>query len=383
MGREPTWRCNPAAVATSCAREGRGANLIAGTWTGFRHAVLHRPPPSLGRSSAVAAHSYPGKVAATTAKNGITRVARRADATFDYLAADGSRIDDAAELERIRRLAIPPAWTDVWISDQPEARLQATGRDRRGRKQYRYHPAFRRARESVKFESLIEFGRVLPKLRRTVDRDLRRRDLPREKVLATTVAILEATRIRIGNRKYAEANHSYGLTTLRPQQVLVEGSTVRFVFRGKSGRRHRLELHDRRLARVVGRCRAAPGRELFQYATPSGEWVAIQSDDINAYLRATTGRDVTAKTIRTWAASVLALRALRAGNSAQATSPRSVLGQAIKTVAAALGNTPPVTRASYIHPQVIDWYLDGGSEARPTSARRHADLAGYRPTSGD
>jgi DNA topoisomerase-1 len=304
------------------------------------------------------------KVAATTApKHGISRVARPAIGAFDYLAADGSRIADPAELDRIRRLAIPPAWTDVWISDQPEARLQATGRDRRGRKQYRYHPAFRRARESVKFESLLEFGAVLPKLRRTVDRDLRRRDLPREKVLATTVAILEATRIRIGNRKYAEANHSYGLTTLRPQQVVVEGSTVRFVFRGKSGRRHRLELHDRRLARVVGRCRAAPGRELFQYETAAGEWVAIRSDDINAYLRSITGRDVTAKTIRTWAASVLALRALQAAAPAEAASPRSVLGQAIKTVAAALGNTPPVTRASYIHPEVIDWYLDGGSEA--------------------
>ncbi|HEY7827391.1 MAG TPA: hypothetical protein VIB99_04100, partial [Candidatus Limnocylindrales bacterium] len=207
------------------------------------------------------------------------------------------------------------------------------------------------------------------RLRRTVDRDLRRRDLPREKVLATTVAILEATRIRIGNRKYAEANHSYGLTTLRPQQVVVEGSMVRFVFRGKSGRRHRLELHDRRLARVVGRCRAAPGRELFQYATPAGEWVAIQSDDVNTYLRDVTGRDITAKTIRTWAASVLALRALRAGDPAQTASPRSVLGQAIKTVAGALGNTPPVTRASYIHPDVIDWFLDGGSEAGPDLSR--------------
>jgi DNA topoisomerase-1 len=278
--------------------------------------------------------------------------------------ADGSRIKDEAELDRIRSLAIPPAWTDVWISEQPGARVQATGRDSRGRKQYRYHPAFRRARESVKFESLLEFGRVLPKLRRTVDRDLRRRDLPREKVLATTVAILEATRIRIGNRKYAEANHSYGLTTLRPQQVVIEGSTVRFVFRGKSGRRHRLELHDRRLASVVGRCRAAPGRELFQYATPAGEWVAIQSDDVNAYLRAVTGQDITAKTIRTWAASVLALRALRAGK-AETTGPRSVLGQAIRSVAAALGNTAPVTRASYIHPEVIDWYLDGGSDSGP------------------
>ena len=234
----------------------------------------------------------------------------------------------------------------------------------RGRKQYRYHPAFRRARENDKFDGLAEFGRVLPALRRRVDRDLRRRGLPREKVLATTVAILEATRIRIGNRKYAEANHSYGLTTLRSQQVAVEGSTVRFVFRGKSGRRHRLELHDRRLASVVARCRAAPGRELFQYQSPDGSWVAVRSDDVNDYLRDATASDITAKTIRTWSASVLALRVLRDGKPSELPA-RSRLGQAIATVAAALGNTPPVTRASYIHPGVIDWYLDGGVAAEP------------------
>ncbi len=177
------------------------------------------------------------------------------------------------------------------------------------------------------------------------------------------MAILEATRIRIGNRKYAEANHSYGLTTLRPQQVIVDGSTVRFVFRGKSGRRQRLELHDRRLARVVSRCRSAPGRDLFQYASAEGGWVPINSEDVNAYIRDATGKDITAKSFRTWSASVLALRALRAGDQSELTTPRSVLGQAIRTVAAALGNTPPVARASYIHPGVIDWYLDGGPSA--------------------
>lgn len=310
-------------------------------------------------------------VTAVDAKQGIARVNRDTSGemgalAFDYVAADGAVINDAAEIDRIRRLAIPPAWTDVWISDQPGARLQATGRDRRGRKQYRYHPAFRRARETSKFESLADFGHVLPALRRHVDRDLRRRGMPREKVLATTVAILEATRIRIGNRKYAEANHSYGLTTLRPQQVIVEGSTVRFVFRGKSGRRHRLELHDRRLAAVVARCRAAPGRELFQYATPAGEWIALRSEDVNSYLRAVTGSEITAKTIRTWSASVLALRVLHDGNASEAAAPRSALGQAIKMVAAALGNTPPVTRASYIHPAVIDWYLDAGPDPGPS-----------------
>jgi DNA topoisomerase-1 len=232
---------------------------------------------------------------------------------FRYRASDGSWIVDPVVLDRIRRLAIPSAWTDVRISDQPGARLQATGRDARGRKQYRYAAAFRRSREADKFADLAEFGRVLPRLRRRVDRDLRRRGLPREKVLATVVALLEATRIRIGNREYAEANHSYGLTTLRPQQVIVEGGTVRFVFRGKSGRRHRIVLEDHRLARIVARCRAVPGQDLFQYAATDGAWVPIRSDDVNSYLRDVTGSDITAKEFRTWSASVLALSLLRAG----------------------------------------------------------------------
>jgi DNA topoisomerase-1 len=300
---------------------------------------------------------------------GISRVARPADAgpaSFDYLARDGSVIDDRAVLERIRRLAIPPAWTDVWISERPAARLQATGRDARGRKQYRYHRDFRAAREQSKFAALVEYGRALPAIRRQVDHDLRRRGLPREKVLATTVAVLEATRIRIGNRKYAEANHSYGLTTLRPQQVEVEGGTVRFVFRGKAGRRHRIALHDRRLATVVARCRAAPGQELFQYVGPDGDWAAIHSQDVNDYLRAISGSEVTAKSIRTWSASVLALRALREGKDSEPASPRSALGQAIRTVADALGNTPPVARASYVHPEVIDWFLRTDAKAGPS-----------------
>ncbi len=302
-----------------------------------------------------------------SSKAGISRVpgaaGRAGRKSFDYLRPDGSVIKDAAEIRRIRRLAVPPAWADVWISDRPSARLQATGLDQRGRKQYRYHSDFRSARDASKFASLLDYGRVLPAIRRQVDHDLRRHGLPREKVLATTVAILEATRIRIGNRQYAEANHSYGLTTLRPQQVVVDGATVRFVFRGKSGRRHRMAFHDRRLAAVVARCRAAPGRELFQYSAPDGDWAAIHSEDVNDYLRAISGGEVTAKTIRTWSASVLALRVLREGKDSELASPRSVLGQAIKTVAVALGNTPPVARASYVHPSVIDWFLEGDAEA--------------------
>lgn len=281
---------------------------------------------------------------------------------FAYRGPDGAPLRDPVELERIRALAVPPAWSDVWISVQPGARVQATGRDRRGRLQYRYHPAFRRSREAEKYAGLVEFGRMLPRLRRRVDRDLRRRGLPREKVLAGVVAILEATRIRIGNREYAEANHSYGLTTLRPQQVSVDGVTARFVFRGKSGRRHRILLEDARLARFVARCRATPGRELFQYAAPDGSWVPVRSDDVNDYLREVTRADITAKSIRTWSASVLALRLLRGGGEADKGTSRSVLGHAIRTVAEALGNTPTVARASYVHPEVIEWYLDAEPE---------------------
>ena len=301
---------------------------------------------------------------AVLAPLGIIRV--RGANGFRYRASDGSWIVDPVVLDRIRRLAIPPAWTDVRISDQPGARLQATGRDARGRKQYRYAAAFRRSREADKFADLAEFGRVLPRLRRRVDRDLRRRGLPREKVLATVVALLEATRIRIGNREYAEANHSYGLTTLRPQQVIVEGGTVRFVFRGKSGRRHRIVLEDHRLARIVARCRAVPGQDLFQYAATDGAWVPIRSDDVNSYLRDVTGSDITAKEFRTWSASVLALSLLRAGFEPEAAGQRSVLGRAIQTVAKELGNSPIVCRTSYIHPRVIAGYLSENLDVAPT-----------------
>jgi DNA topoisomerase-1 len=296
--------------------------------------------------------SRPGSI-----RPGITRVRVRGGG-FRYQRPDGTWIKDVAELERIHQLAVPPAWIDVWISDKPRARVQATGRDSRGRLQYRYHPAFRRSRDAQKFAGLVEFGRLLPRLRRRVDRDLRRRGLPRDKVLAGVVAILEATRIRIGNREYAEANHSYGLTTLLPQQVMVEGDTARFVFRGKSGRRHRVVLEDARLAHFVARCRSTPGHELFQYETQDGTWEPVRSDDVNAYLREATGGDFTAKSIRTWSASVLALQLLRSGRRANEPRPRSAVGRAIQVVADALGNTPTISRSAYVHPDVIDWYLD-------------------------
>jgi len=294
----------------------------------------------------------------------ITRV--RAGRGFRYRLADGSWLGNRQELARIRALAIPPAWTDVSISDRPRSRIQATGYDARGRKQYVYDPAYRRSQDARKFRALREFGEVLPRLRRQVSRDLRRRGLPREKVLATVVAVLEATRMRIGNEEYASANHSYGLTTLRPQQVSVAGGTVRFVFKGKSGRRHRIVLEDRKLARLVARCRAAPGQELFQYAADDGTWVPVRSDDVNDYLRDVTGSDITAKAFRTWSASVLALTLLASETDAAPAGRRSIVRRAVETVAAALGNTPTVCRDSYIHPHVLSCYLADDLDVVPT-----------------
>ncbi|HEY7937913.1 MAG TPA: hypothetical protein VID26_12395 [Candidatus Limnocylindrales bacterium] len=294
----------------------------------------------------------------------ITRV--RAGRGFRYRLADGSWLGKRTELARIRALAIPPAWTDVSISDRPRARIQATGYDARGRKQYIYDPAYRRSQDARKFRALREFGEVLPRLRRQVSRDLRRRGLPREKVLATVVALLEATRMRIGNEQYASANHSYGLTTLRSQQVSVADGTVRFVFNGKSGRRHRIVLEDRKLARLVARCRAAPGQELFQYARDDGSWVPVRSDDVNGYLRDVTGSDITAKAFRTWSASVLALSLLASETKMAPAERKSIVRQAVETVAAALGNTPTVCRDSYIHPHVLSCYLADDLDVSPT-----------------
>jgi DNA topoisomerase-1 len=285
---------------------------------------------------------------------------------FRYRLGDASWISDRTELARIRALAIPPAWTDVSISAHPGSRIQATGYDARGRKQYVYDPAYRRAQDARKFRSLEDFGEVLPRLRRRVSHDLRRRGLPREKVLATVVALLEATRMRIGNREYAAANHSYGLTTLRTQQVIVADGSVRFVFKGKSGRRHRIVVEDRKLAGLVARCRATPGQDLFQYAADDGTWVPVRSDDVNDYLREVSGRDITAKTFRTWSASVLALTLLAPETDVAPAGRRSVVRQAIDTVAAALGNTPTVCRDSYIHPHVLSCYLSDDLDVAPT-----------------
>jgi DNA topoisomerase-1 len=292
----------------------------------------------------------------TDARPGIRR--RRAGRGFSYLDPDGRRIRDREELGRIRALAVPPAWEDVWICPDPLGHLQATGRDARGRKQYRYHTRYRERRESAKYERLVAFARALPAIRRRVDRDLARPGLPREKVLAAVVRLLELTLIRVGNDEYARLNRSFGLTTLRDRHASVRGASVRFRFRGKSGRVHEVGLRDRRLATVVSRCRDLPGQELFQYVGDDGEPVDIASDDVNEYLRA-IAPDLTAKDFRTWAGTVLAYRALQALDepATDGEARRNVVA-AIRETADQLGNTSAVCRRSYVHPVVVEAYLD-------------------------
>ena len=278
---------------------------------------------------------------------------------FRFVTARGTRVS-ARDRARIRGLVIPPAWTDVWISPDPLGHLQATGRDARGRKQYRYHPRWRQVRDEDKYGSLAEFGRALPAIRRRINRDLRRQGLPREKVLAAVVKLLETTFIRVGNDEYARSNNSYGLTTMRDAHVRVTGSTVRFVFRGKSRVQHQLELNDRRLARIVKRCRDLPGQELFQYLDEDGRVVDVGSGDVNAYLKETTGTDFTSKDFRTWAGTVLAAKLLSACEpSTSMTAGKRIVANAIDQVAHRLGNTRAVCRKCYVHPAVVDAYLDG------------------------
>ncbi|HEX5039003.1 MAG TPA: DNA topoisomerase IB [Candidatus Limnocylindria bacterium] len=289
---------------------------------------------------------------------GVTR--RRAGRGWTFHGVDGRRITDARRIAWFKRLAIPPAWTEVWICPDRRGHLQATGRDARGRKVYRYHPSWRGARDELKYDRLLAFARALPGIRRRVERDLRRQGLPREKVLATVVALLERTRIRVGNEEYARENRSFGLTTLRERHARVRGGRMTFAFKGKSGREHEVDVADRRLARIVARCRELPGQQLFQYIGDDGERRAVASDDVNDYLREITGRNFTAKDFRTWAGTVLAAMALQEFQAfdTEAEAKRNVV-RAIETVAEKLGNTPAVSRASYVHPTVIDAYLEG------------------------
>jgi DNA topoisomerase I len=285
---------------------------------------------------------------------------RRQGTHFKYLDRDGREIAEESTLNRIRGLAIPPAWTEVWICPSTNGHIQGTGRDARGRKQYRYHDRWREARDEDKYGRMIDFAKALPRLRRRVARDMRRRGLPREKVLATVVRLLETTLLRVGNEEYARDNRSFGLTTLRGRHARVRGDHVGFVFRGKGGKEHEVGIEDRAAARIVKQCQDLPGQELFQYASEDGSRRHIHSDDVNEYLQETTGLDFTAKDFRTWAGTVLAARALRELEpfDSETQAKRNVL-EAIESVARQLGNTRAVCRKCYVHPAVVDAYMDG------------------------
>ncbi len=289
---------------------------------------------------------------------GITR--RRTGKGFAYTGADGRPLRDKEHLTRIASLVIPPAWERVWICPSPIGHIQAIGYDVRGRKQYRYHPRYREVRNETKFRKMQEFSGVLPLVRKRVNRDLSLAGLPREKVLATVVRLLETTFIRIGNVEYARENESFGLTTLRTRHVQLEGGTLRFHFRGKSGQDHEIELHDRRLARIVRQCQDLPGYELFQYLDETGERHTVDSCDVNAYLKEITGSDFTAKDFRTWAGTVQsALELASLGTFETEAECKRKIVDAVKYTAKRLGNKPATCRKYYIHPAVLDAYTDG------------------------
>jgi DNA topoisomerase I len=289
---------------------------------------------------------------------GITR--RRAGKGFAYSYPDGSAVMDEKTLERIRSLAVPPAYRNVWICPLENGHLQATGLDDRGRKQYRYHPRFREVREADKFHRMIDFGEALPRVRDRVDEDLARPGVPREKVLAVIVYLLEKSLIRVGNEEYAKENKSFGLTTLRMRHVKVQGSNIRFNFLGKSRLKLEVEIHDRRLARAVSQIQELPGQHLFQYEDDDGNPHGVTSHDVNAYLKEISGHDFTAKDFRTWAGTVLALTELGQVEPMETLRARKTqVTSVIKVVAKQLGNTPAVCRKCYVHPAVVNGYLDG------------------------
>jgi len=280
---------------------------------------------------------------------------------FEYFDTKGEPITDETRLLRIKRLAIPPAYTDVWICPTANGHLQATGRDARGRKQYRYHEKWREARDETKYDRMLIFGAALPKIRKRVESDLGLSGLPKNKVLATIVSIIERTFIRVGNEEYARTNNSYGLTTMRNKHVAVKGSKVQFKFRGKSGVEHQLAIADRRLARIVKKVQDLPGQELFGFVDDEGNVQDVKSQDVNDYLKEITGEDFTAKDFRTWAGTVLAAVALNAVEAFEnKTQAKKNVKAAITAVSKILGNTPAVCRKCYVHPAVLETYLSGG-----------------------
>jgi DNA topoisomerase I len=285
---------------------------------------------------------------------------KRVGKHFSYIDIQGKPIHDADELQRIRSLGIPPAWKKVWICPDPQGHLQATGRDAKGRKQYRYHVSWREVRDSTKYDHMIAFGEMLPSMRERIHHDLSLPGLPREKVLATVVRLLDTTMIRIGNEEYSKENHSFGLTTLHNQHVDIAGSKIHFHFRGKSGKEHMIDIRDKQLAKIVKRCQDLPGYELFEYIDEQGIVRTLDSSDVNEYLREISGQNFTAKDFRTWGGTVIAARSLQELGSAETqTQSKKNIVQAIKNAAEHLGNTPAICRNCYVHPGIIDAYMEG------------------------
>jgi len=289
---------------------------------------------------------------------------------FCYFDPTGQRITDPHEIQRINALAVPPAYTDVWICTDPRGHLQATGRDARGRKQYRYHPRWREVRDLDKYSRLRDFGLALPKLRKQLEALLAAPGFSRDKVMATVITLLDATLIRVGNTQYARDNRSYGLTTLRNRHVEINGSAIVFQFRGKSGVEHQITVKDRRLARIIKRCQEIPGQNLFQYLDENGERHTITSSDVNAYLQTLTGADFTAKDYRTWAGSALALAVLRELQWQPESEAKRHVVEMVKNVARQLGNTPAVCRKCYIHPAVLEGFVLGALAELPKPRMR-------------
>ncbi|WP_068878102.1 MULTISPECIES: DNA topoisomerase IB [unclassified Phenylobacterium] len=297
---------------------------------------------------------------------------------FNYVDPDGKPVTDEKTLDRIRALAIPPAWTDVWISPRANGHIQATGRDARGRKQYRYHPRWQAERGAGKYGRLLAFGRALPRLRKRVEEDLARRGLPREKVLAAVIRVMEMTLIRVGNEEYAKTNKSFGLTTLRDRHAKVGATRAVFEFKGKSGKVHQTGFNDRRLARVVKACQDLPGQRLFQYLDEDGQRRAVESADVNAYIREAMGDDFSAKDFRTWAGTVAAARALTMPECADLSAAKRNVNTCVKAVAGLLGNTAAVARSAYIHPAILDAYAEGKLDLKPGKEERAFELAVLR-----
>jgi DNA topoisomerase I len=327
-----------------------------------------------GSDTAPAEIEAAGLIYVSDADAGISRLRGRND--FRYVLPSGRKVKDSAMIRRIRSLAIPPAWSDVWICPSSKGHIQATGRDTRGRKQYRYHPDWQQSRDETKFENILKFAKLLPKIRKSVRRHMRRKHLDREKVLATVVSLLETTLIRVGNSEYAKSNGSYGLTTLKDRHVSFSRAKTKFRFRGKTGKEWRVAVDDRRIARIVKDCQDLPGQHLFQYEAGDGEPRPISSSDVNAYLRDVTGESISAKDFRTWAGTLLAAVALSEFEAvdSEAAAKRNVR-KAIEAVAMRLGNTATICRKCYVHPEILNCYLEGDL-ARTLSHRIERELSG-------